>query len=64
MGWAKKKVGSIGVKSGKKEGPKKAISLKGVKCGPTNKPNVSQGPKKGSWTRLPHMPKEDIEIEA
>ena len=64
VGWAEKKVGTKGAKSRKKEGPKKSMGLKNVTCGPNNKPNVSQGPKKGNWTRLPHMPKENMEVEA
>ncbi|KAL0015359.1 hypothetical protein SO802_002428 [Lithocarpus litseifolius] len=40
------------------------MDLKDVTCGPSNKPNGSQGTKKGSWIRLPHKPKENIEVEA
>lgn len=64
VGWVEKKVGPKGVKSGKKEGLKKSLDLKAVTCGPSNKVNGSQGIKKGSWTRLPHKPMENMEVEA
>ncbi|XP_075650222.1 uncharacterized protein LOC142620797 [Castanea sativa] len=49
---------------GKKEGPKEAKGLKEDTSGPNNKPNGSQGIRKGGWTRLPHLQKENMEVEA
>lgn len=57
MGWAELKDDSKVNKVGKKEGSKKAQALKNVPYGPSKKPNVSQGSKKGCWTRTLHAPR-------
>ena len=60
----KKKGGIKGDKAGKKKGSKKTQVQNNVACGPIKKPNDSYGPKKGSWTRIPYVPKECMEIKA
>lgn len=64
VGWAEKVVGTKGTKSGKKGGLKKAKGLKEETSGPSNKPNGSQGIRKGGWTRFPHLQKENMVVEA
>ena len=64
MGWSEKKAGNKEVKTGKKEGQKKQLVLKDSISGPNNKPNGPQKITKGSWTRFPYKPLENMEVEA
>nr|POE98037.1 hypothetical protein CFP56_45418 [Quercus suber] len=65
MGWVEEKDNNKGKKTaGKKVGLKNAQAQNKASGGPNRKPNDSPGPKKGSWTRILHKPKECMEIEA